>query len=138
MVKEYRLVATSDKCYFNTDEIALENGLHTFVVKAKAQGFTDSPYSNEVEVEVNTMVGFTFTIENDYQSSWNLYINGELQSHKEGTWENVTKVGISRNDGDELLLLLNDNWDCWLSCSGDGIIVEKELTEDVYIFMANK
>jgi hypothetical protein len=59
MAKEYKLITTSDKCYFNIDDFALANGLHKFVVKAKAEGFMDSPYSNEVEVFVKS--GYTLT-----------------------------------------------------------------------------
>ena len=68
MAKKYKLIATSDKCYFDTDKFALKKGLHTFVVKAKAEGFTDSSYSNEVVVAVES--GFTFTIESDQSGGY--------------------------------------------------------------------
>lgn len=49
---EYISKGTNTECRFDTDELDLADGDHTFVVKAKAEGFNDSPYSNEVVVSV--------------------------------------------------------------------------------------
>lgn len=50
--KTYTLKATNTECRFDTADLDLADGDHTFVVKAKAEGFNDSPYSNEVVVSV--------------------------------------------------------------------------------------
>lgn len=50
--KTYTLKATNTECRFDTDELDLSDGNHRFVVKAKARGFLDSEYSNEVVVNV--------------------------------------------------------------------------------------
>ena len=50
--KKYTLKATNTECYFDTTNLDLAAGEHTFVVKAKADRFRDSPYSNEVSVTV--------------------------------------------------------------------------------------
>ena len=50
--KIYTFVATNDELNFDTDTLDLAEGNHTFVVKAKASGYLDSDYSNEVTVSV--------------------------------------------------------------------------------------
>ena len=44
----YTSLKTASEINFNLDEISLSGGSHTLVVKAKADGYEDSDYSNEV------------------------------------------------------------------------------------------
>lgn len=94
---EYIPKATNTECRFDTDELDLAEGEHTFVVKAKAEGFKDSPFSNEVVV--NGGGCYTLTIESDECTGNNaLYINGKLvKDYGEslvGTYNNVSNVEI--------------------------------------------
>lgn len=44
----YNLLDTKNEIDFELDGLALDSGVHTLVVKAKADGYEDSDYSNEV------------------------------------------------------------------------------------------
>lgn len=48
----YTSLKTGSEINFNLDELSLSAGQHTLVVKAKADGYEDSDYSNEVGYEV--------------------------------------------------------------------------------------
>jgi hypothetical protein len=96
--KTYTLKATNTECRFDTDELDLSVGYHRFVVKAKAHGFIDSEYSNEVSVNVAVASGFTLTIEHDFVQNCDLYINGDLVKSRgndlSGTYENVKTFSL--------------------------------------------
>lgn len=83
--KNYILKATNIECRFDTDEFDLSDGKHTFVVKAKAAGYKDSEYSNEVSVTVGAAAkGFTVKVQPDEDAGdfwdkgdrFNLYVDG--------------------------------------------------------------
>lgn len=49
----YNALATASEINFNLSEMGFATGNHTLVVKAKADGYDDSDYSNEVVYTVN-------------------------------------------------------------------------------------
>lgn len=99
--KTYTLKATNTECRFDTDELGLSNGRRTFVVKAKAAGYKDSEYSNEVIANVGPVKnGFNLTFAGDYETissgdrrndEASLIINGEVI----GPWEAKTYTGVN-------------------------------------------
>lgn len=148
--KTYTLKATNTECRFDTDELSLSKGKHYFVVKAKAEGFIDSPYSNEVTINVSGD-GFILTISNDYQwNNYSLYINGKLfvdeTNEKEGTYYNVKTVEFVCTTGDCPMFFLSESWDDeqkFADCNDNydgvkwssGVIT---LTENVHIRYVDK
>lgn len=78
----YNLLATNTEINFNLDNLNLDSGDYILVVKAKADGYEDSDYSNEV----------TYTVE-----------GGELPSEtvwytEEATAENASKAAAVANE----------------------------------------
>ena len=134
--KKYTLKATNTECRFDTADLDLSAGTHTFVVKAKADGYKDSPYSNEVVVNV-AATGFTFTILKDNYNYGNLYINEILQDSRTGTWWNVCTVRLD-GQGDHIgMLLVEGDWSSnWALNTDDNVLIT--LTEDVVIAELNK
>ena len=63
----YNLKATASEINFNLDNLNFEAGYHVLVVKAKADGYEDSDYSNEVTYTVAEPVvtGNFLTTSND-------------------------------------------------------------------------
>lgn len=57
--KIYILKAINSEINFDTDTLNLTPGAHIFVIKAKADGYKDSDFSNEVTVKVG---GAAYTI----------------------------------------------------------------------------
>lgn len=112
---QYVLRATNTECRFDTAELDLGDGDHTFVVKAKADGFKDSPFSNAVVV--NGGGGYTLTIESDENTGNNaLYINGQLVKDYgeslDGTYNNVSAVEIvNTGDGNEGIFITEYDMD---------------------------
>lgn len=53
----YNLKATASEINFNLDNLNFEEGDHILVVKAKAEGYEDSDYSNEVTYTVESTPG---------------------------------------------------------------------------------
>lgn len=62
--KIYMLKATSSTLYFNLTTLGLSAGSHVFVVKAKADGYLDSDYSNEVIYTVQQEYSVDGTVTN--------------------------------------------------------------------------
>ena len=61
----YTSLKTASEINFNLDELSLSGGSHTLVVKAKADGYEDSDYSNEVVYKVDEVIINYFNIDSD-------------------------------------------------------------------------
>ena len=68
----YNSLKTGSEINFNLDELSLAGGQHTLVVKAKADGYEDSDYSNEV---IYAVEGSEASIEWEYGSIDNNGVN---------------------------------------------------------------
>ena len=73
----YTSLKTGSEINFNLDELTLAGGNHTLVVKAKADGYEDSDYSNEVVYFVENGVRNLFNKDSDEIRYGELCLHGE-------------------------------------------------------------
>ena len=92
----YSLLDKKNEINFNLDEISFDSGEHILVVKAKAVGYEDSEYSNEVTINIDEIVNYTFTIiPNPSDAIVKLTASGYSQSGNSITVASGTNVSWS-------------------------------------------
>ena len=132
---DYEPIAENTICEFDTSTVEIADDVIAFCVTATGEApFIESAYSNSIDISELSGGSYTFTIENDWSYGCvDLYINGIKQDSCEGTWENVTTVGLQTNDGETYWLGYSESpWDdYWAEATPD--YQEITLTEDVYI-----
>lgn len=80
----YNLKATASEINFNLDNLNFEEGDHVLVVKAKADGYEDSDYSNEVTYTVESTPGQDVTLEPE-RTATGFFINSSSIFYSEST-----------------------------------------------------
>lgn len=103
----YNLKATASEINFNLDNLNFEEGDHVLVVKAKADGYEDSDYSNEVTYTVESTPGQDVVLEPE-RTVTGFYINSSSIFYAESTSRVVVykvtpgktyDISVVRNEG---------------------------------------
>ena len=98
----YNSLATGEEINFEVSALGLAAGDHVLVVKAKADGYTDSPYSNEVTYNVPAAAAGTLLNLNFVDNTVQDYIDSGILSLENSTADSLTydDNGLVCNDAD--------------------------------------
>lgn len=121
----YNSLKTGNAINFNLDELGLADGNHTLVVKAKADGYEDSDYSNEVlyAVDSDPATGellYSYNTDTKRMSTTHTYVGACNQTVPANTYISKVLVAVGCHAEDFDFYVINADTNAVVECLMDS------------------